>query len=196
MKSRKLLANYLTMCGELFDKAITKTLIEIYWVSLESFNDSDVELAFKRLIATVKFFPKPAEIIEAISGPQNSVALSAWVAVSWAIEHVGGYNSIRFGQDPVIHSVIEAMGGWPDLCNISSKEMVWKQREFERLYQMLSGHQQRAKHPEYLCGLVELENGGFYDDYTSAPVLVDNVCGRPCVLEIKNEAKNCLEANM
>lgn len=52
--------------GELFEKEISKTLLSIYWDCLENFSDEQCENAFKEVLVTCRFFPKPVEIIEII----------------------------------------------------------------------------------------------------------------------------------
>lgn len=52
------------LIGELFDKNLSEELLDIYWQILEAFNDEQCEQAFKKVMASAKFFPKPADILE------------------------------------------------------------------------------------------------------------------------------------
>ena len=45
----------------------------------------------------------------------------------------GAYMTVEF-EDTATHRVIEAMGGWPRFCDCPERERPFKQREFERLY--------------------------------------------------------------
>jgi len=53
----------------------------------------------------------------------------AWTEkVRKAIVSVGAYQSVQF-DDPAIHSCIELMGGWSELCATRTDELKWKQKE-------------------------------------------------------------------
>ncbi len=80
----------------------------------------------------------------------------AWIEVLETVKRVGHYQSVRF-SDPVIHAVIDVMGGWVRLGDMKVDDEKWKQREFERLYEILSKNP-RDRMPEYLPGLSEIQN--------------------------------------
>lgn len=169
MKNREMFANYMTMLGEMFDKDVSKTLMEGYWQALEPYDDDQAEAAFKRLIVTVKFFPRPAEVLEAITGPQQDQAVLAWQKVNQAVKDHGPYASVKF-DDPAIHSAIELMGGWVQLQDCHIDEWKWKQKEFERLYPIMT---RRGNHPEQLPGICETDNvGRGYTKHIPEPVRI------------------------
>jgi hypothetical protein len=107
------------------------------------------------LVGRAKFFPKPAEFLELLEASRGVQATAAWLDVVAALKRYGNYQSVRFA-DPVIHSVIEAMGGWVSLGLMAERERTWRQKEFERLYSVLVG--QDGRHPAYLAGLHEIQN--------------------------------------
>ena len=78
-------------------------------------------------------FPSPAEWVKAIDGDAASKSLVAWTEIITAIRQVGHYESVVFA-DPLIHRVINDMGGWIFLCQQSERELVFLQKEFERRY--------------------------------------------------------------
>ena len=75
------------------------------------------------------------------------------------VKRIGNYQSVQF-DDPVIHSTVEAMGGWQQFCSMLTEEEKWKVREFERLYVVISARQS-ANHPKYLPGTHEIINGAY-----------------------------------
>ena len=99
-------------------------------------------------------FPKPAELLEFVNGDTGDRSLLAWEKVRKAIVSVGAYQSVRF-DDPAIHSCIELMGGWPELCATRVTELKWKQKEFETAYKVMA---KQRTHSEKLCGIVETQN--------------------------------------
>ena len=183
-QDRKKFATIMATLAELFDngKDVSETKMELYWACLEEYTIEAVQRAVTTIIKGRIYpgLPKPAEIREAINGLDEDVALKAWILVKHAMVHVGSYQSLRF-IDPVVHSVVNLMGGWIKLCDTPSSELTWKQKEFERLYRVMS--KQKGKHPDRLCGRVELENGAYYSDHVRAPELVNSVLSEAKALE-------------
>lgn len=146
---------YMAAICELHDKTMSRVMIDLYWKVLEPFSDEECEKAFKELILSNRFFPKPVDFMEIIQGKKENRATEAWLIALGTLKHYGNYESVKFA-DPVIHSVIEVMGGWPQFGTMTNDEIKWKQKEFERLYEVMSSRE--GKHPEYLPGIFELEN--------------------------------------
>ncbi len=72
---------------------------------------------------------------------------------------VGSSVSVVF-DDPVIHAVIDSLGGWASLENTLKEDWKWKRKEFKETYialhpEVLAG---RAKFPEILKGRDRLRN--------------------------------------
>lgn len=158
---------YMSMLCELYDKRMTQLLTNLYWKVLETFTDEQCEGAFKEIIYSSKFFPKPADFIEILRGKKGDQAVEAWITVLNAIKRIGNYESVKF-SDPVIHSVLQVMGGWDHLAStLTTDEEKWKQKEFERLYVVM---ERRGNHPVYLPGTCEMQNGAqqiaAYEDRT------------------------------
>jgi hypothetical protein len=145
----------MTALCELHDKKLSQTLTDIYWESLNQFTNEQCETVFKELILTSRFFPKPADFMEILKGKKEHNATIAWIEVLNAIKRIGNYESVKFA-DPVIHSVLQVMGGWDQLAEtMTTDEEKWKQKEFEKLYQVM---ERRGNHPTYLPGTCENNN--------------------------------------
>jgi hypothetical protein len=156
LKNKAKFKEYMATLGEIHDKTISPMMMELYWKILGKFADADCERAFKSLIISARFFPKPIDVLEAIQGKQENRATEAWLSVLQTIKRAGNYQSIRF-SDTAIHSVIQAMGGWPQICQMLTGEEKWKQKEFEKLYNVIS-ERPSSKHPPYLPGSCEIES--------------------------------------
>ncbi len=159
---------YMAALGELHDRKISDMLLSLYWKALEPFSDEACEMAFRELIFSTKFFPKPVELIEIMQCGKESRSLNAWIETVSAIRCHGNYVSIRF-DDPVIHSVIKFMGGWQSTGDWMDVDLKWKQKEFERLYNILATR--KGGHPEYLPGLHEINNAA--NGWNVTPEIVD-----------------------
>lgn len=155
MKNEIKFKEYMATLCELHEKTLSKLLTDLYWRVLEPFTDEQCEAAFKELIYSNKFFPKPPDFLDAIQGTKKNRATEAWLDVLESVKRIGNYQSVKF-PDPVIHSVIQSMGGWTELCMMENDDVKWKQREFERLYEVMEGR--GGNHPEYLPGIHELQN--------------------------------------
>jgi hypothetical protein len=160
MKDENCFLELMTVLGEIHDRKITRLLLDVYWRVLELFSDEACIRAFPELIRSAKFFPKPAEFLEHLEARREDRAAVAWLDVVATLKCVGNYQSVRFA-DPVIHSAIEAMGGWVRFGLMEEKNRPWKQKEFERLYQIIAAR--GGNHPPYLAGICEIENaaGGY-----------------------------------
>jgi hypothetical protein len=160
MKDENRFLELMTVLGEIHDRKITRLLLDVYWRVLEPFPNDACIRAFHELIRSAKFFPKPAEFLEHLEARREDRAAVAWLDVVATLKRFGNYQSVRFA-DSVIHSAIEAMGGWVRFGLMEEKERTWKQKEFERLYQVIAAR--HGSHPPYLAGICEIENaaGGY-----------------------------------
>jgi hypothetical protein len=158
----KFLKNMALIC-DMNDRKISEPLTDLYWKILEPFTDEECENAFKKIIQTCRFFPKPVDFMEILKGKKQDQATIAWIEVLNAVKRIGNYESVKF-TDPVIHSVINVMGGWDQLAaTMTTDEEKWKQKEFERLYEVISSRD--GKHPEYLPGTHEQQNFRMGNEY-------------------------------
>lgn len=146
---------YLSVLSEIHDRQITPMLASVYWKILEPFTDDQCETAFEQVIQSAKFFPKPADLLEILRGKPGDITTIAWVDVVETIRRVGPYESVMFA-DPVIHEVIEFMGGWSATGDWLEAEMVWKQKEFEKLYSIMMSSSRKSI--PYLAGIHERNN--------------------------------------
>lgn len=158
MKDEIKFKEYMLILGEIFDKEISNGLTGIYWNTLERFTDDQCKAAFGQIIQTAKFFPKPSEFVEILAGKREHQATLAWMQTDEAARRYGPYESVSF-TDKVIHSVVQVMGGWPKLMDCTMDEWKWRQKEFERLYSIISAN--GGNHPDHLPGIHERENEGF-----------------------------------
>ncbi|MDD5414634.1 MAG: DUF6475 domain-containing protein [Smithellaceae bacterium] len=145
----------MTVLCELYDKTPSPLLIGIYWKALEPFTDEQCETAFNSIICSSRFFPKPADFIEFLQGTNQDKATQAWIKTVNAIRKYGNYTSVKF-DDPVIHAVIEFMGGWANTGEWHDDNLRWKEKEFLQLYKVME--KRGEPYPLHLPGLIEVIN--------------------------------------
>lgn len=148
---------HITMLGEMYDRKVSGALFDGYWMVLCDMSDAEFTASIKSILSGRKFpsFPKPAEILDYAKPDIESIATLAWGDVERAIYKAGKYASVCF-EDPVVNSVIDALGGWVWLCSQEVSEMKWVRKEFPKLYGI---HCKLETHPTHLIGISERENG-------------------------------------
>lgn len=124
--------------AHVFDVKLTDERAMLYFGALEPYEIDAIRSAAMNATRTLKFFPRPAELIEIIAGTPDDRALTAWTRVETALRDVGTYQSVDFG-DAVLHAVIEQMGGWAGAWTwerLEEKDYGFKRLEFTRLYRL------------------------------------------------------------
>jgi len=143
--------------AEVFEKETSKTLVKIYFVALERYTKEQVIKAIERAIQECKFFPKPVELIEFISGGTSDKAVIEASKVISAVHKVGGYETVIF-DDPITMAAIQVgFGGWIQLCEeMKSQDEKWFRKDFEKVYRACTLSQR--KFFGYLIGRAEQYN--------------------------------------
>ena len=138
MKDFKKFSYVLAGLAETYERELSQSLTELYWNVLKRYSDNEFEAGVERMLKdrTLQKFPKPAEIIKYIEGngltPEERAEI-AWQLVVKAMSEIGSAQSVIF-EDKTVMGVIEAIGGWSDLCIVETDQLVWKQKEFVKLY--------------------------------------------------------------
>lgn len=134
-------------------------VLMVFFEVLKGYEIDEIERAAMGHLAdpdSGMFAPKPADIVKRIDGNANSRATVAWSKVSKAIGKVGQYDSVAF-DDPLIHAVIEDMGGWVAICASSEDEIRFRAAEFERRYRGYT-LTPPLRHVSHLPGIFETQN--------------------------------------
>ncbi|MHC1728530.1 MAG: hypothetical protein AB9866_21440 [Syntrophobacteraceae bacterium] len=133
---------------ELHNKTVSLGLASIYMQVLEQYTAAEAVRALEYAIRSLRFFPKPTELIDAIHGDPEEQAMKAWLTLQRAISEIGTYNSIFF-EDPKMYAVIKFFGGWKEIGQWPVKYMDKRRDEFVDAYksmkspppsQMIPGH--------------------------------------------------------
>jgi hypothetical protein len=164
--------------GEAFyekrDKSqIAPEVVMIYFDALREHSLHDVLRALRAHVKTptrCKFWPKPGDIEELISGSRATASLEAWTKVEAAVRRQGRYRSVVF-DDALIHAVLDDMGGWSCVCEVATeKDMQFQRQEFCRRYE---GMRSTRGFPAVLLGVLDAEALRM-DMGMSPPTLIGN----------------------
>ena len=138
----------------------------------DGITDEELLAGVKAIIRSRKFtnFPRYAELLEAIKGNPDDVALIALKELEDAMSIYGAYRSVIF-KDKVIMACVKGMGGWQAICQMPSDEWKFQKQEFLKLYR---AYHRNGKYPEvdYLVGKSEHQNriDGYATDADSTKV--------------------------
>ena len=121
---------------------------------------NQVEKALEKVVVSCKFFPKPVEIIELISGGTGKIEDIAQVQADLVINtirKIGSYQSVEF-KDPVTTAVIQqSFGGWIKMClELMEPSEKWFRKDFANAYQVY--FRQGIQRNGHLAGLIETDN--------------------------------------
>ncbi len=142
-----------------YSKEELKKLTQVYYNALSPLDDESLEKALQEAFRRCQFFPTPADIL-ALAGRRGAEAM---LDVYKAIDKGGLYSSVVF-EDKKIMCVIEALGGWVEVCNMPTGVL---QKKFIELYETFTN---TIHAPTHFPGLVELD--GWDDDRKKIPLLV------------------------
>lgn len=124
-------------------------------------HDPDAVLAAIDLAGlSCKFFPKPAELIELMTGGKGGGQdpTSAWQQVLKAMESIGSYSNAEF-PDGAIAAAVMGLGGWPSLCELGYEELTLQRipARFAALYSEAVRHG-RHHSPGTVIGIIDRDN--------------------------------------
>lgn len=164
-------ADLIKALAEIWETPMSPVKSELYFKALEDLTIEQVKRAVYQIIKSRTFasMPKPGEIREAIEGTKQDKATEAWLLLDYAVRYIGHWSSVQF-DDSVIHSVVEAMGGWEYLCTAENSKWKWKRKEFENLYPIMA---KRTSHSEFLLGeTARMNMVSGYENCIPKPVIV------------------------
>ena len=121
---------------EYYGKGVSEAVVELYWQGLYQYTNDQLETAVMRHIQNPdngQWMPKVSDLVKMMAGSTQDAALTAWNKVERAISGVGTHRSVVF-DDPIIHVVLEDLGGWIDLGATPEKELPFVRKRFEEIY--------------------------------------------------------------
>ena len=145
---------------DVFDKRYSDSLLSAYHTALAKYPLCDVAAAIETAISTCRFFPRPAELIEIITGGARHLEDMAIVEANKtlaAVKRIGRYTSVCF-SDPITQAVIcGVFGGWVKMCaDLTSDTEKWFLKDFEKTYRAYA--RQKITQSGRLVGLIEANN--------------------------------------
>lgn len=147
--------------------------VSVWWEACKPFDFEAVKGAFNRHAINPdggQFMPKPADIVRLLQGSSVDGALVAWSKVDKAVRQVGTYATVAF-DDPLIHAVLQDMGGWVEMGRKNEDEWPFVAKEFQTRYRGYRTQGGAGEYPRLLVGIAQAQNSqhGFQ---SQPPVLI------------------------
>lgn len=170
-----------------YGKSLDKIGLQFFFRMLAAYDIEAIDRAAMSIAATRKFtsMPTAADFIEHLSGgPVDDLAELEAGKVLEAIRRHGVYASVVFDDATTQAVIIQAYGGWPQLCQECGvvEPEKWFRKDFAKTWSAYK--RQGIERGGILAGLFELENSAKGQmEYIPAPALVGNPAKAQAVLE-------------
>ena len=98
----------------------------------------------------------PADIVKAIDGGGADASQIAWATLLKTLSQVGTYESVVF-DDALVHAVVDTMGGWMRLGELTDDDLKIMSHQFFKTYQGLRNKAGgiTGAYPAVLIGIIE-----------------------------------------
>lgn len=116
---REQFATLMLGIGETYGEPVSDARMEIYFAALADLDLEEIRAAATAHVRTSKFFPRPAELREAIDGRPEDRAEFGWIATLQLVRRYGYWNVPPSDEwpDRATHATAMTMyGGWRALC--------------------------------------------------------------------------------
>ncbi len=157
---RKIAEAFTALC-ELHDKKISLFARKMYVESLKGFSADQITLAISQSIREHKWFPKPAELIELITGPTPQIEDIAETQANFVISQVRKLGSWRTPVfvDPITRDLMNSRFNFTSLCQQTESDMQWFAKQFKIAYRTCIAMDEGNKRIEMTGKLKKLVSG-------------------------------------
>ncbi len=167
-------AGLMSQLAETYSKPLTESTLTLWWTLMREHEMADIERAAHAHMMDPergRFMPLPADIVRIIEGGGGDRAALAWSKVRDAVRSIGPYRSVVF-DDPIIHAVIEDMGGWVRLGDMTTDEAPFRGKDFCERYKAYAVRREVPQYAGMLGGEHDMANRLQYADAILPPVLI------------------------
>lgn len=151
------LFSMLETISKMKNREMTAEIFKLWLAALNSYSFEEIKNAFNRYIQTERGMPEPVDILDILRGTAEDLALAALIKVENAMSRHGSYATVVF-DDPVIHAVIDELGGWIRCCHVTESEFPWWKREFRERYKHHARYGLPPRLPATLTGIIDERN--------------------------------------
>lgn len=161
LDEKRRFAALMTALADYYEKSISKGVLALYWEGLRQYDYEALEKAAwahtQLPDEAGRWMPKVSDLNKMLAGRTSDQGQIAWSKVDRAVRTVGPYADVAF-DDPIIHRVIQEMGGWVMVCSKEEKEWPFVAKEFVTRYQAYKMTGETPEHAPYLTGIASSQN--------------------------------------
>ena len=123
--------------GEAFNEPVSELRAEAYFDALCDLAITDVLTALRAVVRDGRFFPKPVEVRERVTGSVEDRAELAWVDLLEQVRAVGSYGRPEFEDEDTDDLIRTLFGGFRRLCETlpaGGPELLGIAKQFKATY--------------------------------------------------------------
>lgn len=177
LEEKRRFASLIVALADYYSKSASKGVIAMYWEGLRQYDYEAVEKAAwahtQLPDESGRWMPLVSDFNKMLAGRTSDQGQIAWSKVDRAVRTIGSYADIAF-DDPIIHRVIQEMGGWVHLCHKEEKEWPFVAKEFVTRYQAYKMTGETPEYAPYLRGIASSHNTHIGQDIPLQVRLVGN----------------------
>lgn len=122
--------------SELFQRELSKPLLDAYWLALASWTLAEFEQAAQHLMGTSTFMPRPVDF-NALRKAGRPTSAEAWLTARGSLRWtINGYVEAD-GVDPLVSQALRAIGGANVLAMCDDDKLTFLERRFHEAYEAL-----------------------------------------------------------
>ena len=160
--NKKEFATLLYGTGEMYDRAVSTNLLQLYFSALRGYSIEDVTKGIGDHALDPKhgsFFPKPADIVRHLQTGKLSTeekAELAWAQITHEVRRIGVYGKLVLDDKQAL-AALRSFTSWKEFCLMDVTKQTWAKKEFLSMYSTYQNTPLEML-PSSLPGLVELQH--------------------------------------
>lgn len=129
--------------SQMYDKTVSQSLGQMYWNALQHLTLEQLQYAINAHVNDPdqgQYFPKPGNFTKHIMGTGKQQLLEstdraelAWNVIMGEISRVGSWGTLKMDDGQAL-AAVKAIGGWKNLCSMSTDKLTWAKKEFLAAY--------------------------------------------------------------
>jgi len=175
IEEKRRFASLMVALADYYKQEISKGVMALYWEGLKQCDFAAIEKAAwshtQSPDESGRWMPKISDLTKVLQGSTKDQASLAWSKVDRAIRTVGTYTDVAF-DDPLIHRVIQDMGGWVHIGSKDDDAWPFVAKEFENRYRGYKMKDEKPDYPRKMVGIASSQNGAQGIQFNAGTVLI------------------------
>lgn len=137
---RPAFAEAMHLLGETYNEHVSELRAEGYFDGLSDLSLAELNRAVRLALRACRFFPKPVELRELLTGTPDANADAAWGELIREVRRVGYLGTPTFSDERTLLAIGETWGNWAHLCQTlpgEGPELVGWIKQFKSAFQSL-----------------------------------------------------------